>query len=135
MAVQPRAVGRSADAVLAQPDFAVTVRRAGRVVIVVVEGECDLSRADELRDTLDAVLEAGVGGLVVDLSGVQFFDSAALGAMTVAWKKAQQLGTPLCTVVTDPVVRRPFEIVGLDRVLMVVGSLGEAFAALRRSAR
>ena len=134
MAAQPAADDVGARTALVPLDFAVTARSAGRVVIVTVQGECDLSRTEDLRIALDAALDdGGTTGLIVDLSEAELFDSTSLGTLMAAWKKAQRLGTPVLTVATNPSVLLPFEIAGLVGLLMVVGSLGEAFAALRRS--
>jgi anti-sigma B factor antagonist len=115
-------------------DFQVTLRRAGRIALVVVEGACDLGRADEFRAALETALDSDIDGLIVDLRAAEVFDSASLGAMTLAWKKAQLLGRPVYTVASTSAVLRPFEVAGLDRILMVVPTVGDAFAALRNEA-
>jgi anti-sigma B factor antagonist len=130
MSAHVDARGVNGRAAFVPADFAITTRRAGRLAIVAVEGECDLNRADELRAALESALEADYDGVIVDLSAVEVFDSASLGAMTLAWKTGQRLGRPVCTVISSAAVRRPFDVAGLDRILTVVDSLGEAFALL-----
>ena len=63
------------------------------------------------------------------------FDSAALDALTAAWKHARQVGRPLCTVADRRCVVLPFRVAGLDRILGVVPTVGEAFRAIREEGR
>ena len=109
----------------------VKVRRAGRVALVVV-GECAVDCGRELRLALEDALRAGQDGVIVDLGdGVEVVDSAALGAIALASRRADQRRQPLCLVAGDD-TRTTVERAGLDRVVAVARDLGEAFACVRR---
>ena len=52
--------------------------------VVLVDGEVDVSNADQLRDAIDARLEAGTTRVVVDLSDVPYIDSTGIGVLVGA---------------------------------------------------
>jgi anti-anti-sigma factor len=54
------------------------VRRSGDVVVAEIAGEIDMSNAADLRNALVAELAHESTGLVVDLTGVTYLDSAAI---------------------------------------------------------
>lgn len=56
--------------------------------VVLVDGEVDVSNADQLRDAIDARLEAGTTRVVVDLSDVPYIDSAGIGVLVGAAHRA-----------------------------------------------
>jgi anti-sigma B factor antagonist len=58
-----------------------TVLVDDRTAVVVVEGELDLWSAPQLRRTLRELLVTGRKRLVLDLAGVRFMDSTALGVL------------------------------------------------------
>lgn len=56
--------------------------------VVLVDGEVDVSNADQLRDAIDARLEAGTTRVVVDLSDVPYIDSTGIGVLVGAAHRA-----------------------------------------------
>ena len=93
------------------------------VTVVKVEGELDLTNAAEVGRRLEEA--AGEGGLVLDLNGVGFLDSAALHML---FHVARQLGDPLrFGIVVEPtaLVARTLDIVGLAAVATVRPTLDE----------
>lgn len=56
--------------------------------VVLVDGEVDVSKADQLRDAIDARLEAGTTRVVVDLSDVPYIDSTGIGVLVGAAHRA-----------------------------------------------
>ena len=63
-------------------DVRVSVSRFGADSFVVAAGgELDLYTVDRLRDKLGDVVERGARRVLVDLTGVSFMDSTALGVL------------------------------------------------------
>jgi anti-sigma B factor antagonist len=112
-------------------DARVSVTRFGADSFVVAAGgELDLHTSELLREELANVLEAGGHHLLVDLTGVSFMDSTALGVLVGTAKALRPSGGQLVLVADDPRVTRVIELTGLQRVLHVEASLPEAVQRL-----
>jgi len=64
--------------------------------------------------------------VVVDLLGVTFMDSTALGVLVGALKRCRQAGGSMRIVVADPRVLKVFEITGLTELFSLFATLDEA---------
>jgi anti-sigma B factor antagonist len=109
----------------------ITVRREPTAVLVVVEGEVDMSTVGRLRATVDeAFREAAGRAVIVDLTAVTYLGSHGLAALAEAASKAEGRREPLRVVVDDtrPVVR-PMEITGLAEVLALYHSVDDALGS------
>ena len=67
---------------------------------VLVEGEVDVSNADELRNAVDAALVLDAPEVTVDLSQVPYIDSTGIGVLVGAAHRAADAGKKL--VVASP---------------------------------
>lgn len=107
-------------------DARVSVSRFGSDSFVIAAGgELDLYTAERLRETLAEALELGGRRLLVDLTGVSFMDSTALGVLVDAAKTLQSSGGQMVLVADDPRVTRVIEITGLGQVFRLESSLPE----------
>jgi anti-sigma B factor antagonist len=116
------------------PLIGATVRTAilgHRSYVLAVRGELDLASTPELETRLRRLQELGGHNFVVDLSGVTFLDSTALGLLLRETKRLQRDSGCLMIVAADPRVLRTFAVSGSDRVLDVHAKLGEALEAVR----
>ena len=102
------------------------VRVSTGVYLVEPHGQADLHTAPALRESLSQAIDDGASVLVVDLGGVSFIDSMTLGVLLGAVKRLRPRGGQLRIVVTDPHVRRVFEITLLDRVFDLYGDREQA---------
>jgi anti-sigma B factor antagonist len=96
---------------------------ANGITVVGLTGELDLTNAADVEQAL--VRAAGVGGLVLDLNGVTFVDSAALHML---FRVASGIGDARrFGVVLEPtaLVARTLDIVGFDAVATVRPTLDE----------
>jgi anti-sigma B factor antagonist len=95
----------------------------GATAVVTLRGELDAHDASRLRELFSAAvteLEAASRPcLVVDLTGVAFLDSTALGTIIGAVRRVREAGGELRIVLPETAARRIFEITGLDEVLDV----------------
>lgn len=109
-----------------------TVARSHRdgVEIVHLGGEIDLYAADVLSQALEAAARRS-DLVVVDLLGVRFFDSTALGLVLQLRRRLLAVGGNLVLVVDGHEAQRVFRISGLDRIVTLVPTLDEALAAVR----
>ena len=105
----------------------VTSANAGDVHIVTVTGELDLHGAPVLEAHLGRTF--GRREVIVDLLGVSFLDSAALGVLVDTMKRLRAEGGRLVLVTDDPRTLRVFRVTGLDRVFPLEPSLASAIDA------
>jgi anti-sigma B factor antagonist len=66
----------------------------------------------------------------MDLSGVGFVDSTALGVIVQETKRLEGRGQSLLLVTNDPRTLRVLEVTGLDRVLRRHATLHDALSQL-----
>jgi anti-sigma B factor antagonist len=83
-----------------------------------------------VREKLADVLELGGRRILVDLTGVSFMDSTALGVLVETARTLQSSGGQMVLVADDPRVTRVIEITGLARVFRIESSLPEAVQRL-----
>ncbi len=98
-------------------------------VVLRLGGELDLYNADDVRTALAVVIDEGTARIVVDMSGVEFVDSTALGVLVEARSKLGEHGLLIAAPQLE--TRRTLEVSGLDRHLRVHDSVDSALAAGR----
>jgi len=110
--------------------FAISEDDRSGTTVVTVSGEVDVATAPALRDRLDDIIGAGVGGaVVVDLGAVTFIDSTGLGVLIGARKRCADEGRDLRVVVGEPRILKVFEITGLTELFSIHPSLDLALTA------
>jgi anti-sigma B factor antagonist len=97
-------------------------------VVLAVSGELDMATAPELRERLDAALEAGVRRIVVDLQELTVLDSIALAMLLHASRRLGDEGRMAVVVAPDSYVRLIFEVAGMPHCVDVVESRAQAIA-------
>jgi anti-anti-sigma factor len=81
--------------------------RAGTVPIARVDGEIDLSNADEVRGRIQGVMDEDARGLVLDLSGVRYLDSTGIRLVFDLARWLGASGRQLGIVLTDSAAIEP----------------------------
>lgn len=106
----------------------VAVDRTHAAPVVEAAGEVDAFAAADLeRAFAEVVTESRV---VIDLGGVTFLDSTALGIAVRVMREIDVAGGAAALVLPRGSARRIFEITTLDKVLTVAESRAEAIARL-----
>lgn len=90
--------------------------------VVSPAGDIDVVTAAELREHLAGVCTAETG-VIVDLTRVDFVDSAGLGVLVGALKRARARGGTLQLVCTDRRIRDVLTVTGLTSVLRTHATL------------
>jgi anti-sigma B factor antagonist len=104
------------------------IERQDGYVVVSLAGELDLYNANAVREALLECCAESPERLIVDLSGVKFIDSTALGVLIEARTRlANKKGFLLAAPGLE--TRRALEISGLDRHFSVHASVEEARTA------
>ncbi|NKQ58616.1 STAS domain-containing protein [Amycolatopsis sp. K13G38] len=91
-------------------------------LVAAVTGDIDAATAPELRAHLGKRPdEHRPRVLVLDLSEVQFLDSAGLAVLVECAAQCSKTGLDFQLVCTTRGVRRPLEIAGLDTIFTILG--------------
>jgi anti-sigma B factor antagonist len=106
------------------------VRWLGDAVVVRLPAEVDLTSADRLREALLAVLNQGARALIVDMTLTTFCDSAAIGSITRAARRATASGAEIRLAACTAPVLRILSLLGIDRVVGVYPTTDEARGSL-----
>ena len=104
------------------------IERTDGSVVVSLAGELDLYNASTVREALLACCAETPERLIVDLSGVKFIDSTALGVLIEARTRMPNRKSFLLAA-PGLETRRALEISGLDRHFSVHESVEQARAA------
>lgn len=100
----------------------------GRVAVVTLPAEIDVTNADQVREDLLCVVNQGAALLIVDMSKTTFCDSAGVSALVRTFRRASASSSGLRLVVSTPAVQRVLSITGVDRLLDVFGSVAASMA-------
>ncbi|RZU50705.1 anti-sigma B factor antagonist [Krasilnikovia cinnamomea] len=109
-------------------DLLMAARPGRNCTVVEVRGELDMATSAQLGAGLQRLIDAGDRRVVVDLAGVSFMDSSALGALVTAYKALREAGGRLGLAAVQPAVRSVLEITSVDRVIAVYDSVEAASA-------
>ena len=93
-----------------------TQHQDGHAVIALI-GEFDLANSDRLHEALHAELDGHPRHLVLDLKGVTFMDSTALGVIVDARQSADAAGRRLAVAGAPDAVVRLLTITQVDKLV------------------
>jgi anti-sigma B factor antagonist len=96
------------------------------IALLAIEGEVNAYTARDLDRALNDLLAQGHSKIVLDASGVVFVSSAGLRAITFAQREAQRQGGEVRLFGLNDLVRRVFEMAGLDEFLHLSDTFREA---------
>lgn len=108
--------------------FRVDSDRQGGAAVLTVVGDLDLSTATVLQGAVDTARDENPDALIIDLTGVGFLASAGMSVLVNAHKTAQGHGIEFAVVATGAATARPLQLVGLDEILGLHGTLDSALA-------
>lgn len=109
-----------------EQEFALSEERRSGLTVVSPNGEVDVATAPALREHLDQVIDRDGGPVVVDLTSVTFIDSTGLGVLISARKRCADADRDLRIVVSEPRIKKVFEITGLTDHFTMHDSLDAA---------
>jgi anti-sigma B factor antagonist len=101
-------------------------------VVFVIAGELDLASAPRMKRALAEAINGGARQIVLDLAGVTFIDSTALGVL-VGIQRNLRDGARLAVARAVPDVLNVFELTGLDATFDIFGTVDQALSWVRGS--
>lgn len=109
----------------------IKVRKVGRATVVEVKGRLELGQPEQtFRHTIQKLREAGAARVAVDLSGVDYIDSAGVGALVRIFNSFQQSGGRCRFFAPSKRVLQLLRMVRLDTVLELAEDERSALEAL-----
>jgi anti-sigma B factor antagonist len=110
-------------------DSTTSVWRTSRYTVVELPSEIDTSNAEGVREQLLALVNAGEGPIIADLTGTTFCDSSAINALLRANTRASAAGRRLYAAAPPGgIVRKVFEITAVSRAIPTFNDVGSAIA-------
>ncbi len=107
----------------------VSVSAEGAYSLVTLAGESDMNTRGTLRDALTQAAAQPARHLIVDLSELEFIDSAAMHELMELRASFGGAGGQLALVAPEPLVARVLNLTGADQVVPVYPDLRSAVAA------
>jgi anti-anti-sigma factor len=99
-----------------EDELKIRTSRDGNTATVAAAGEIDLSTVDELRSAVTGAAD-DVQELLLDLTGIEFIDSAGLGGLLELRSTLRSRNVTLQISADDGPVRQAMEITGLSELL------------------
>jgi anti-anti-sigma factor len=105
---------------------------SGEAAVVAWKGDVDLIRAPSLRNELMAAVDNRHAGLVIDLTEVNYLDSAAVNVLFEVAEELRQHQLGFAVVVPpESLVEKVVTMVDLRSVARLHGDLAAALAQVR----
>ena len=101
----------------------------GGFAVLSVAGEVDISKVDDFRDHLHALMGGNPPRLVVDLSMVGFMDSAGLSVLIGGLRDVRRRGGTLRVVATSNQLVELFRVTGVHKALPPYATVAAAAEA------
>jgi anti-anti-sigma factor len=110
----------------------IVIDRYDDIVVGAVSGEIDLSNSMELEGVISDAVPNTVRGLVLDLSGLTYIDSAGVRSLISLAGRLQWRGQELVLAAPpDARCRRVLSLAGVGTTIPIEASLREARSRLR----
>jgi anti-sigma B factor antagonist len=97
-------------------ELTIRSQRDPQLLVLILSGELDLASAPALEQLLDDAQESAVSRVVVDLSRLEFSDSAGLHVLLNAHRRLRGSGQRLVLRRGPKAVQRLFELTGTDSI-------------------
>lgn len=101
----------------------ITIHPVGSGAVLEVVGDLDAVTAPVLKEVL-AEAQQLYTSVTLDLSHIEFIDSAGLGALVCGWRRAAAKDTEFALLAPSASVQKNLEISGLGRIFTVREQIG-----------
>ncbi len=99
--------------------------------VLSLTGEVDVANAGRVRDSGLKLISDGVKRLIIDLNQTEYMDSTGLGTLVGLLKRMRETGGEVMVAVSQPRVKRLFEITGLTQVFRIYDDVAAALKEVR----
>jgi len=105
-------------------------RAAGDVPVIDLRGEVDVYTAPKFKTAMIDLIDQGSYNVIVNLSNVQYMDSAGLGALVSGLKRVREHNGTINLVSPTVPVQRVLDITRLSKILNIYSSEQQAVDAI-----
>lgn len=110
----------------------ISSKQKGDTIILKMNGELDHHSAQNVRTTLDNLIETpSIKHMIMDLSGLRFMDSSGIGVFIGRYKVLAKRGGNILVCGLNANITKIFEISGLFKITRAYGSVDEALQSLK----
>ena len=89
-------------------------------LVISLCGELDHHFASEIKSKIDKKLKSGsVKSVVLDMKGVDFIDSSAIGFIIGRYKVARQNNSSLKIINASPKIKRILDMSGIGKIIKI----------------
>jgi anti-sigma B factor antagonist len=100
----------------------------GRVAVVTLPVEVDISNAEQVREDLLSVVTQDASLVIADMTATTFCDSAGVSALVRVARRATVSGSALRLAASAPAVTRVLALTWVDKLIKIYPSLAAALA-------
>jgi anti-sigma B factor antagonist len=87
----------------------------GDILVLSLVGDFDTTEVENFSAEITGAVEAGFVRILLELSGLKFVNSTALGALLTAQKRMSQYGGGIAASGAQPAVEKTLKVLGLDQ--------------------
>ena len=114
---------KEGDVKMFKTDYRLEVKRRDFLLFVKLHGEIDHHSAVQMREELDAMIHRErPRRLVLDLSSIEFMDSAGLGLLMGRLRLMRDMGGTLALVRPNQRILKILRLSGMERFMEIDGS-------------
>jgi len=110
--------------------FEITVLSLPSGAVVSIVGDIDLATIPEFRSEVLRAMDLFGPSLVFDFSGVDVFDTVALGVVLEAVKRSRSRGGSVAIADPSPSVQSDFDATRVSEILPLFPSVDDAFDSM-----
>ena len=97
----------------------IETQESGKVTLVKVSGEVDMSNSPKVREILMALTKKKVSGIVVDLGEVSYMDSSGIATLVEGLQETNSYGGKFHLASLSPKVQQVFDLARLSDVFQI----------------
>jgi anti-sigma B factor antagonist len=106
--------------------FSVSVEEREQAVVVRLAGSCTMDVSGQLARCLRSVAAQGVRLLILELSGLDFIESAGLGGIIAGHLRVRRSNGEVRLVAPQPPIRELLELTRLTQLFQIFESVEDA---------
>jgi anti-sigma B factor antagonist len=101
------------------------------IPVLTVSGRIDATTSEDLKRTLDSLIDGNYATILIDLAGVEYVSSIGLRILLAALKKVRPTQGDVKLAALQPFVSEVFEIAGFAKLFTIYPTQAEALSQMK----